>query len=87
MRCGLQKRVYRAESPDEGALVEGAASVGYVLLERTNVSVTVKLTANQTLSKCHVLAINAFNSTRKRCVLFCFVLNGLLLLPDTYASG
>ena len=89
---GLKKRVYRAESPDEGALVEGAACMGFVLLERTNTKVSVKRVDNDIqnhqknsnnsnnsnkqqehrngnngeVTEHTIVAINAFNSTRKR---------------------
>jgi magnesium-transporting ATPase (P-type) len=63
---GLKKRVYRAESPDEGALVDGAATMGYCLMDRTNVLTKVKRIADNKMFQYSVLAINAFNSTRKR---------------------
>ena len=57
--------VYRAESPDEGALVDGAAAMGYTLIDRSGSDVKIRDLTGASLSY-RVLAINAFNSTRKR---------------------
>jgi magnesium-transporting ATPase (P-type) len=55
---------YRAESPDELALVEGVAPYGCRLLERGTVSMLVDLFG---LKKSYdILAVNAFDADRKR---------------------
>ena len=55
---------YNAEGPDEGALVSAAAALGYVL-ESTDDN---KLVVSEmgTRKSYAVLAVNAFNSDRKR---------------------
>mmetsp|Transcript_4746 Transcript_4746/g.4793 ORF Transcript_4746/g.4793 Transcript_4746/m.4793 type:complete len:1124 (-) Transcript_4746:25-3396(-) len=55
---------YRAESPDELALVEGAAKYNCGLLERGTTSMLCEMIGNQ--RQFDVLAVNAFNSDRKR---------------------
>ena len=55
---------YRAESPDELALVEGVAPYGCGLLERGTTSMTCNLFGTQLTYE--ILAVNAFNSDRKR---------------------
>jgi magnesium-transporting ATPase (P-type) len=62
---GKKVSVYRAESPDEGALVDGAAAVGFTLIHRSGSEITIRDTTGALISY-RVLAINAFNSTRKR---------------------
>ncbi|CCH58256.1 hypothetical protein TBLA_0A04620 [Henningerozyma blattae CBS 6284] len=57
---------YQAASPDEGALVQGGADLGYKFIIRKPNSVTVELkTTGQTLEY-ELLNICEFNSTRKR---------------------
>lgn len=55
---------YQAASPDEGALVEGAAMLGYKFIARKPKSVTI-LVDGQELEY-ELLAVCEFNSTRKR---------------------
>ena len=55
---------YRAESPDELALVEGAAKLNCSVKERGTVNMECELFGKDV--KYSVLAINAFNSERKR---------------------
>lgn len=56
--------MYKAESPDEEALVAAARDVGFVFLKRTNHLVEVQLLGStETYEPLQVLA---FNSTRKR---------------------
>jgi phospholipid-translocating P-type ATPase (flippase) len=57
---------YRAESPDEAALVEGAAQMGFVFLGRAGKD-SIKIQCPNMEQKSYaLLAINEFNSTRKR---------------------
>jgi phospholipid-transporting ATPase len=56
--------IYQAESPDEAALVQGAAEVGYRFVgRRGNVC---NLMVNGVSRSYEILAVNVFNSTRKR---------------------
>lgn len=55
---------YRAESPDELALVEGVMPFDCSLVERSTALMTVTLAGNQQAFE--ILAVNAFNSDRKR---------------------
>jgi phospholipid-transporting ATPase len=55
---------YQASSPDEAALVDGATSLGYVFHTRKPKSVTIK--KGDTDLQYEILAVNEFNSTRKR---------------------
>ncbi|KAJ5669043.1 phospholipid-transporting ATPase [Penicillium macrosclerotiorum] len=55
---------YQAASPDEGALVDGAASLGYRFTNRKPRSVI--FTANGVEQEYELLAVCEFNSTRKR---------------------
>ena len=55
---------YRAESPDELALVTGVGCFGNQLMERGTVEMTVQLMGAPTTYD--VLAVNPFNSDRKR---------------------
>jgi len=55
---------YRAESPDELALVEGAAKLNCSVKERGTVEMQCQMFGED--QKYKVLAINAFNSERKR---------------------
>eukprot|EP00941_MAST-03F_sp_MAST-3F-sp1_P005138 g5138.t1 len=65
---------YQAESPDEGALADGAAMLGYRFVDRTATSIFIEddsLMKKQDVDadprvEYDILAINAFNSTRKR---------------------
>jgi len=61
-------RKYEAESPDEGTLVETAADLGWVFLGRTGQKATVQVGSGEdaAVRTYTVLALNAFNSTRKR---------------------
>ncbi|CAK9018579.1 unnamed protein product [Durusdinium trenchii] len=56
---------FEAESPDEGALVEGAQQLGWTYVHRSGDAITVEL-APSTSRRYAVLAVNSFNSTRKR---------------------
>ncbi|KAJ1559756.1 hypothetical protein HK096_011196 [Nowakowskiella sp. JEL0078] len=58
------KIIYQAASPDEGALVKGAASLGFVFTTRRPRSVT--FVSDGTDSEYEILNICEFNSTRKR---------------------
>jgi phospholipid-transporting ATPase len=55
---------YRAESPDELALVEGAGKFNCGLLERGTTSMVCEMVGER--RQFDVLAVNAFNSDRKR---------------------
>jgi magnesium-transporting ATPase (P-type) len=55
---------FRAESPDELALVEGVVHFGFELLERGTASIEADLSGEKKIYD--VLAVNAFNSDRKR---------------------
>lgn len=55
---------YQAASPDEGALVEGAASLGYRFTNRRPRSVLVTVAGRE--YEYELLAVCEFNSTRKR---------------------
>ncbi|OLL23966.1 putative phospholipid-transporting ATPase [Neolecta irregularis DAH-3] len=65
--------IYQAASPDEGALVEGAALLGYKFTTRRPKSVTIN--ANGQELEYEVLNICEFNSTRKR-------MSAILRCPD-----
>ena len=65
---------YQAASPDEGALVEGAAMLGYKFTTRRPKSVSV-LIEGDTEREFEVLNICEFNSTRKR-------MSAILRCPD-----
>ena len=56
--------VYRAESPDELALVEGATHRGCFLWERGSKDMNIELFSEKKVFE--VLAVNAFNADRKR---------------------
>ncbi|GBB89212.1 hypothetical protein RclHR1_01590017 [Rhizophagus clarus] len=56
--------IYKAESPDEAALVAAAKNVGFAFLSRTTNSLTVDILGKE--HKFEVLNILEFNSTRKR---------------------
>ena len=55
---------YQASSPDEAALVDGAATLGYIFHTRRPRSVTI--TAMGQNLEYEILNVNEFNSTRKR---------------------
>lgn len=55
---------YQAASPDEGALVEGAAMLGYKFVARKPRSVLVQIDGQEV--EYELLAVCEFNSTRKR---------------------
>ena len=57
---------FNSESPDEEAFVKAAADVGVSLINTQNGMYTVSLMMDGTTLKYSVLALNAFNSTRKR---------------------
>lgn len=57
---------YQAASPDEGALVQGAADLGYKFTIRRPKGVTIHNTLTGTDSEYELLNICEFNSTRKR---------------------
>ncbi|KAI6808454.1 putative phospholipid-transporting [Hortaea werneckii] len=63
---------YQAASPDEGALVEGAVTLGYKFITRQPRAVTV-LVDGQREERYELLAVCEFNSTRKRmsCIYRC----------------
>ncbi|KAI9801089.1 MAG: hypothetical protein M1833_002957 [Piccolia ochrophora] len=56
---------YQAASPDEGALVEGAVSLGYRFIARKPRSVLISTEEGEELEY-ELLAVCEFNSTRKR---------------------
>ncbi|KAI9355344.1 hypothetical protein DFJ73DRAFT_825210 [Zopfochytrium polystomum] len=58
------KIIYQASSPDEGALVKGAATLGYTFTTRRPKSVSI--THHDKEEEYEVLNICEFNSTRKR---------------------
>ncbi|AEO57745.1 hypothetical protein MYCTH_2304292 [Thermothelomyces thermophilus ATCC 42464] len=55
---------YQAASPDEGALVEGAAKLGYKFYARKPRAVVIEVNGEQV--EYELLAVCEFNSTRKR---------------------
>lgn len=61
--------LYQASSPDEEALVQGAAHLGFKLLSRTNELVEVSLQG--VLLRYQVLAVLEFSSDRKRMSIIC----------------
>ncbi|EFJ44459.1 hypothetical protein VOLCADRAFT_95397 [Volvox carteri f. nagariensis] len=58
--------VYQASSPDEEALVTGAAFLGYRLYSRTTDKVVVEILRTGEYRQYQVLAVLEFNSDRKR---------------------
>ena len=65
------KSIYQAESPDEAALVEAAEGLGFRFAGRRGRTLFLEVSdpANPEMKKMReydVLAINEFNSTRKR---------------------
>ena len=57
---------YQAASPDEGALVEGAAKLGYKFVIRKPNSVIIIREDTEEEQEFHLLNVCEFNSTRKR---------------------
>eukprot|EP00736_Rhodelphis_marinus_P009470 Rmarinus@m.21668 len=55
---------YHAESPDEAALVGGARAFGFSYLERVGTTITLDVLGEPV--RYELLAVNQFNSTRKR---------------------
>ncbi|SCU90974.1 LADA_0F07382g1_1 [Lachancea dasiensis] len=66
---------YQAASPDEGALVEGAAILGYrfIIRKPSSVSIIIESTGEEQIYE--LLDICEFNSTRKR-------MSGIFRMPD-----
>eukprot|EP00210_Caulerpa_lentillifera_P009522 g9080.t2 len=60
---------YQAESPDEEALVQGAASLGYKLITRTTEKIEVEVQGQ--LRSFEILAVLEFSSDRKRMSVIC----------------
>eukprot|EP00002_Diphylleia_rotans_P038240 TRINITY_DN867_c0_g1_i12.p1 TRINITY_DN867_c0_g1~~TRINITY_DN867_c0_g1_i12.p1 ORF type:complete len:1187 (+),score=232.09 TRINITY_DN867_c0_g1_i12:63-3623(+) len=73
---------YQAASPDEGALVEAAASLGYRFTERSTEGITVEY--NGARHEYAVYQILEFNSVRKRMSVICRTPEGKLKL---YCKG
>lgn len=67
-RDGAGNIRYEAESPDEGALVNATARLGWAFQGRSGqtATVTISLGDRQDQRSYTVLAVNAFDSTRKR---------------------
>lgn len=65
---------YQAASPDEGALVQGAADLGYKFIIRRPNSVTISTPSGEELQY-QLLNICEFNSTRKR-------MSAIFRMPD-----
>lgn len=63
-RDSLGKIKYQAASPDEGALVEGAAMLGYKFVARKPRTVMIEVAGRE--YEYELLAVCEFNSTRKR---------------------
>lgn len=59
-----EKIVYKAQSPDEAALVATARDLGFTVLERTRRGYIVDVLGNQ--AEYVILSVLEFNSTRKR---------------------
>ncbi|SCU84713.1 LANO_0C02168g1_1 [Lachancea nothofagi CBS 11611] len=66
---------YQAASPDEGALVEGAAALGYKFIVRRPNSVTILIESTGEEHVYQLLDICEFNSTRKR-------MSGIFRMPN-----
>jgi phospholipid-translocating ATPase len=60
----VKNLIYKAESPDEAALVAAAKNLGFVFLSRKSDSLTVDILGKEHVFK--ILNILEFNSTRKR---------------------
>jgi phospholipid-transporting ATPase len=59
------KIIYQASSPDEAALVDGARKLGYLFHTRKPRSVIITVDGGED-QEYEILAVNEFNSTRKR---------------------
>eukprot|EP00924_Labyrinthula_sp_SR-Ha-C_P001241 snap_masked-scaffold_7-processed-gene-18.40-mRNA-1 protein AED:0.12 eAED:0.12 QI:0/0/0/1/1/1/3/0/1292 len=57
---------YNSEGPDEEALVIGAQKLGYTLIEGGKSLIKIRNNENNEIFSFEVLAVNSFNSTRKR---------------------
>lgn len=57
---------YKAQSPDESALVQAAADVGFIFRKRDREILTLQTPFEEELEKYELLNILAFNSARKR---------------------
>ena len=73
---------YAASSPDEGALVSGAANLGCRFTKRTNNFTYAVMDGKEGVYE--ILAVNEFNSTRKRMSLVCKCPDGRYVL---YVKG
>ena len=76
------KMKYAASSPDEGALVFGAANLGCRFTKRTNNFTYAVMDGQEGVYE--ILAVNEFNSTRKRMSLVCKCPDGRYVL---YVKG
>ncbi|DBB09563.1 hypothetical protein WJX82_007159 [Trebouxia sp. C0006] len=74
--------IYQAASPDEEALVQGAAMLGFKLLSRSIDQVVVEVQGKQI--QLQVLAVLEFNSDRKRMSILCRLPDGRVRL---YCKG
>ncbi|KAK9820083.1 hypothetical protein WJX72_005942 [[Myrmecia] bisecta] len=74
--------VYQASSPDEEALVQGAADLGFRLISRSVDKVQVDVQGRQLTL--HILAVLEFNSDRKRMSIICGLPDGSVRL---YCKG
>ncbi|XP_054754666.1 probable phospholipid-transporting ATPase IA isoform X2 [Lytechinus pictus] len=70
--------IYQASSPDEGALVEAAAKLGFRFIERTPDSVEIVVMGKQ--EKYEILNVLDFTSDRKRMSVIVRTSNGTILL-------
>ncbi|KAJ3822147.1 phospholipid-translocating ATPase [Lentinula raphanica] len=57
---------YKAQSPDEAALVQAAADVGYIFLGRDREILSIRTPASETPERYELLHILEFSSARKR---------------------
>ena len=73
---------YQASSPDEAALVKGAASMGFRFTVRRPRSVTVQILGED--KEFEILNVCEFNSTRKRMSVICRHPDGKIVL---YCKG
>ena len=67
--CVPGELVYQAASPDEGALVTAARNFGFVFLNRTQDTITIKEMDHEATYE--MLALLDFNSDRKRMSIIC----------------
>lgn len=77
--------VYQASSPDEEALVQGAAYLGYVLKSRTTDTVSVEVRG--ALMTFDIIAVLEFSSDRKRMSIIVRSPDGRLLLMTKGADS